>query len=83
MDKEKFDRIVLLRDKRENLVDFLKRFDNDIKGRAGVIYYSDIFKEMLYTTFHDFEDLQNEFNDFVKTWAIEKIEEIDNEISTL
>ena len=82
MDKEKFDRIALLRDKRENIEDFLKRFTN-CGGKAGVIYYSDIFDEMLYTKFHEFEDLQNELNDYVKTWAKEKIEEIDNEISTL
>lgn len=82
MDKEKFDRIVLLRDKRENIEQFLNRFTNE-EGNAGVVFYSDVFKEILYTTFHDFKDLQNEFNDFVKTWAKEKIEEIDNEISVL
>lgn len=82
MDKEKFDRIVLLRDKRENIEQFLNRFTNE-EGNAGVVFYSDVFKEMLYTTFHEFEDLQNELNDYVKTWAKEKIEEIDNEISTL
>lgn len=50
---------------------------------AGVVFYSDVFKEILFTTFHEFEDLQNEFNDFVKNWAKEKIKEIDNEISSL
>ena len=82
MDREKFDKIVLLRDKRENIERFLNRFTND-KGNAGVVYYSDIFDEMLHVTFHEFEDLQNEFNDFVKNWAKEKIKEIDNEISSL
>ncbi len=82
MDKEKFNRIVLLRDKRENIERFLNRFINE-EGNAGVVFYSDVFNEILHTTFHEFEDLQNELNDFVKTWAKEKIEEIDNEISTL
>ena len=82
MDKEKFDRIVLLRDKRENIERFLNRLNNE-SGKAGVVFYSDVFNEMLHTTFHEFEDLQNELNDYVKTWAKEKIEEIDNEISTL
>ena len=82
MDKEKFDRIILLRDKRENIERFLNRF-TDEEGNAGVLFYSDVFKEILFTTFHDFEDLQNEFNDFVKNWAKEKIKEIDNEISSL
>lgn len=82
MDKETFDRIVLLRDKRENIEHFLNRFTNE-NGKAGVVYYSDVFDEMLHVTFHEFEDLQNELNDYVKTWAKEKIKEIDNEISTL
>lgn len=82
MDKEKFDRIVLLRDKRENIERFLNCFTNE-NGKVGVVFYSDVFNEMLHTTFHEFEDLQNELNDYVKTWAKEKIEEIDNEISTL
>ena len=82
MDKEKFDKIVLLRDKRENIERFLNRFIDE-EGNAGVVFYSDVFKEILFTTFHDFEDLQNEFNDFVKNWAKEKIKEIDNEISSL
>jgi len=82
MDRKKFERIVLLRDKRENIEKFLNRFTNT-GGNAGVIYYSDIFGEMLHLTFHEFEDLQNEFNDYVKIWAIEKIKEIDNEIATL
>jgi len=82
MDKETFNRIVLLRDKRENIECFLNHFINE-EGNTGVVYYSDVFDEILHTTFHDFEDLQNELNDFVKTWAKEKIEEIDNEISTL
>ena len=82
MNKEKFDRIVLLRDKRENIEQFLNRFTNG-SGKVGVVYYSDIFNEMLHITFREFEDLQNELNDYVKIWAKEKIEEIDNEISTL
>lgn len=82
MDKETFDKIVLLRDKRQNIEDFLNHFTNN-EGNVGVVFYSDVFKEMLYTTFHDFEDLQNELNDYVKTWVKEKIEEIDNEISIL
>ena len=82
MDKEKFDRIALLRDKREIIEDFLNHFiDNE--GNTGVVFYSDVFEEMIYTTFHEFEDLQNELNDYVKTWAKEKIEEIDNEIKEL
>ena len=82
MDLDKVNEVVLLRNKRERIEEFLKRFKND-DGNAGVVFYSDVFKEILYTTFHDFEDLQNEFNDFVKTWAIEKIEEIDNTIKSL
>ena len=82
MDKETFDRIVLLRDKREYNEEFLNRFINN-EGNTGVVFYSDVFKEMVYTTFHEFEDLQNELNDYIKTWAKEKIEEIDNEIKEL
>ena len=82
MDLDKVNEVVLLRNKRERIEEFLKHFKND-DGNAGVVFYSDVFKEILYTTFHDFEDLQNEFNDFVKTWAIEKIEEIDNTIKSL
>jgi len=82
MDLDKVNEVVLLRDKRENIEEFLKRFNNE-SGNAGVIFYSDVFKEMIYTTFHEFEDLQNELNDYVKTWAKEKIEEIDNTIKSL
>lgn len=82
MDLDKVNEVVLLRNKRERIEEFLKRLKND-DGKAGVVFYSDVFKEMLYVTFHEFEDLQNELNDYVTTWAKEKIEEIDNTIKGL
>lgn len=81
MNKETFEEIAKLRDKREELISLLNRLNND--GNVAISYYSDIFDEMLSPSLHEFEDLQKELNDVVKAWLINKINEIDIRIKEL
>ncbi len=81
MNKETFEEIAKLRDKREELISLLNRLNND--GRVSISYYSDIFDEILSPSLHEFEDLQEELNDIVKKWFANKIEKIDNRIKEL
>ncbi len=81
MEIDKFNKIVLFRDQRENLTSLLNKLNDD--GRVAISYYSDVFDEILCPSLYEFEDLQKELNDLVKNWFINKINEIDNTIKNL
>lgn len=84
MEIDKFNEIVKLRDKREELTHLLDRLnDNKVNPRVSISYYSDLFDEILSPSLHEFEDLQEELNDVVKTWLVNKISEIDIRIKEL
>ena len=84
MNKETFEEIVKLRDKREELTNLLDRLNNsEVNSRVSISYYSDIFDEILSPSLHEFEDLQEELNDVVKAWLVNKINEIDIRIKEL
>lgn len=84
MNNETFNEVVKLRDKREELTHLLDRLtENKNNPRVSVEYYSDLFDEFLHVNLHEFEDLQNELNELVKNWLINKIEKIDNRIKEL
>lgn len=84
MNKETFEEIVKLRDKREELTNLLDRLNNsEVNSRVSISYYSDIFDEILSPSLHEFEDLQEELNDVVKAWLVNKISEIDIRIKEL
>lgn len=81
MEIDKFNEVVTLRDKREELTSLLNKLNGD--GNVAISYYSDVFDEILCPSLHEFEDLQKELNSFVKNWFINKINEIDNTIKEL
>ena len=81
MEIDKFNKIVLLRDQREELTSLLNRLNGD--GNVAISYYSDVFDEILCPSLHEFEDLQKDLNNIVKNWFINKINEIDNIIKEL
>lgn len=81
MNNETFKEVVELRDKREELTSLLNRLNGD--GKVAISYYSDLFDEILCPSLHEFEDLQKELNNVVKTWLINKINEIDIRIKEL
>ena len=83
MEINKLNEIVEFRDKREELVNLLNRLNSNDDPHVSVSYYSEIFNEIISPSLHLFEDLQTELNDVVKTWLINKINEIDNVIKEL
>jgi hypothetical protein len=84
MNNETFKEAVELRDKREELTHLLDRLNNNENNpRVSVEYYSDLFDEFLHINLREFEDLQNELNNVVKNWLVNKIEKIDNRIKEL
>lgn len=84
MNNETLNEVIELRDKREELTNLLDRLNNnEVNPRVSISYYSDIFDEILSPSLHEFEDLQEELNDVVKNWLVNKIEKIDNRIKEL
>lgn len=81
MEIDKLNEVIILRDKREELISLLNRLNDN--GNVAISYYSDIFDEILCPSLHEFEDLQKELNGLVKNWFINKINEIDNIIKNL
>ena len=83
MEIDKFNELVTLRDKREELVNLLDRLNSNNNPHVSVSYYSEVLDDIISPSLHLFEDLQTELNDVVKTWLINKINEIDNIIKQL
>ena len=83
MNIDKFNEIAELRDKKEELEHLLNRLTGEGNPRVAISYYSDLMDDILSITLHNFEDLQNELNNVVKTWISNKLNEIENQIKLL